>query len=54
MNLVWTRADQQTGYHSTDTITVEGGQGSNSNYLPGYLQDAMTGLTKQLVGQSLN
>ena len=54
VNLVWTRADQQTGYHSTDTITVEGGQGSNSNYLPGYLQDAMTGLTKQLVGQSLN
>ena len=48
-----TREGQKTGYHSTDTITAEGGQGRNKNYLPGYLQDAVTDLTKQLVGESL-
>ena len=53
VNLVWTREGQQTGYHSTDLITAEGGQGRNKNYLPGYLQDAVTNLTKQLVGESL-
>lgn len=53
VNLVWTRPVQSTGYHSTDTITVEGGQGRNKNYLPGYIQDAMTDLTTELVGKSL-
>ncbi len=53
VNLVWTREGQATGYHSTDIITVEGGQGQNKNYMPGYLQDAVTKLTRDLVAQSL-
>ena len=53
VNLVWTREGQKTGYHSTDVITAEGGQGGNKNYLPGYIQDAMTDLTKELVAKSL-
>ena len=36
-----------------DIITVEGGQGQNKNYMPGYLQDAVTKLTRDLVAQSL-
>ena len=52
-NLVWTREGQAIGYHSTDVITAEGGQGSNQKYLPGYIQDAVTALTRKLVSQSL-
>ncbi|MCI8318006.1 MAG: hypothetical protein HFG96_05700 [Lachnospiraceae bacterium] len=53
VNLCWTRDNQQTGYHSTDLITVEGGQGSNKKYLPGYLEDAAAELTRKLVAESL-
>lgn len=53
VNLVWTQPGQQTGYHSTDVITVEGGQGQNKKYKPGYIQDAITQLTKDLVSSSL-
>lgn len=53
VNLVWSHEGQQTGYHSTDVITVEGGQGRNKNYLPGYIQDAVTELTRELVAKSL-
>ena len=56
VNLVWTRPEQQgqkTGYHSIDLITVEGGQGRNTNYLPGYLKDAVKDLTRDLVAGSL-
>lgn len=53
VNLVWSRAGQANGYHSTDVITIEGGQGSNKKYLPGYLQDAVKDLTRQLVAESL-
>lgn len=53
VNLVWSHEGQSTGYHSTDLITVEGGQGRNKNYLPGYLQDAVTELTNELVAKSI-
>lgn len=53
VNLVWTQEGQATGYHSTDVITAEGGQGRNKNYKPGYIQDAVTELTKDLVASSL-
>lgn len=53
VNLVWSREGQANGYHSTDLITVEGGQGQNKNYLPGYIQDAITELTKKLVAESI-
>lgn len=54
VNLVWNRPVNSTGYHSTDIITVEGGQGRNQNYLPGYIKDATADLTRELVGASLH
>ena len=53
VNLVWNRPVNSTGYHSTDIITIEGGQGRNSGYLPGYIMDATAGLTRDLVSASL-
>lgn len=53
VNHVWTHAEQATGYHSTDTITVEGGQGANRNYMPGYISDAVNELVNELVVDAL-
>lgn len=53
VNHVWTHAEQATGYHSTDLITVEGGQGKNKNYKPGYITDAVCDLLNDLVVEAL-
>ena len=54
VNLCWTREGQMNNYHYDDALTIASRNARRSmGYLPGYLQDAMGGLMKEVVSQSL-